>query len=221
VHTVAYEYKIQPPEIIPTDINTEDVPDLRGPNTSSPPNVPDTDTGVMNKGVDLSTGVKSKWDATRQVKCKVINTDGVALPLDQPFNTNYLNYPTDPNVGNGDTSTLFLFGSPYATADGGKLKSIVSQTVITHSLPQNIGLAFPNPAQTHKLEFRVHFEEFARVELAGHWYRISDFDPWRIVMRFRKASEFDDGVDYDGDGDKTGEVWVSNVTQVFNTRGGF
>jgi hypothetical protein len=82
------DFIISPASIIPKNMAVEDVPDLRGPNQTAPPNVDDTDSGVYNQGVDLSGGAKFKWDVSRRMRRKVINT-GFFPPQDE-YNKNFL-----------------------------------------------------------------------------------------------------------------------------------
>jgi hypothetical protein len=38
-----------------------------------------------------------------------------------------------------------------------------------------------------KVEYRLDFREFSRVQLGTKWYKISDFYLWRAHLRFKKV----------------------------------
>jgi hypothetical protein len=53
-----------------------------------------------------------------------------------------------------------------------------------------------------------HYREFVRVEIGGIWYRISDWQLIRVNVFFRKASEAEESMDWNNDGDMDDEIWV-------------
>lgn len=61
-------------------------------------------------------------------------------------------------------------------------------------------------------EARCHFKEFARLELGGNWYRISDPFLWKIHLKFKKVNEAVDQVDYNNDDDMIDILWKDNGT---------
>lgn len=204
-------FSIQPLEIIQAPGTVDDVPDLIGPNTIVPPNVPDSDIGVFNKGVDLSQGAKIKWDASIRMRCKVINPDHTLLPVSDPFFQTFLNYPSSTLVGNYETTSLPNEGDPYSNVGINEFGKISSFVEVSFSIRHDVGTRRPSPA-TNQLEFRIHFQHFARLELGGAWHNISDPFPWRFHVLIKKVSELIDGQDYNNDGFATSELWIDNGT---------
>jgi hypothetical protein len=79
--------------------------------------------------------------------------------------------------GNDDTHTTDETNNPYANA--GQLTS--------RDTPGD-GVVHAQGAHGDTLEIRMHFQEFARLDLGGAWRRISDTSPWRFhfrVIKFR------------------------------------
>lgn len=207
-YSAVLRYTIQPSYIIAPDIDTHDLPDLRGANVTPAPNVPDSDSGVFQKGTDLSPGATAKWDGSVRLRCKGIHP-GLFLP--DGFNGMFPNYPSDPLVGNFDTSS-FPDDSPYTSITVGKISHL---TTVFYELQQNVGIT------GDKVEAHIQLQEFARLELGGQWFIISDNLLWRLHVKLRKASEFTDNKDYDGDGLKTGEAWIDNGTEAVGNNDNF
>jgi hypothetical protein len=88
-----------------------------------------------------------------------------------------LNYPADDVVGNDDSSTNDETNNPYANAG-----VLTSRDNPADDITQGLGV------NGDVFEKRTHFGEFARVELDGHWYRISAFHDWRQHLLFRKVA---------------------------------
>jgi len=165
-HTIA-------PETIFTDT---DKPNLRGASTAPP-------TGNHPiSGAPLSGGVNAKWDGSRQIRFKFLRPAGLnpndTGMLSTGFPNDLLNYPADPE-GNDDSETRFdrEVNDPYTNT-----------AVLT-------GLDFPVAAICHRAgvdgdtyEQRLQFREFTRVELAGTWYRISDYYLWKAHLRFIRVN---------------------------------
>jgi hypothetical protein len=195
------KFHIQPSEIIPHDINTEDVPDLTGTNLTHPPNVSAGDTLVYNQGVDLSGGAKFKWDVSKRLRNKVtITHDTFPLPSGK-FNQSFINYPSSLLVGNDDTIPSPIEVDPYAAAMFGQLGVLISDNPVTHSLSHSLG------KKDDEIEFNIQYQIFARLELAGTWYVISDPFLWQLNMKYKKVREQDLDEDLDNDGDKSDELW--------------
>lgn len=174
--TVRAEFQISPKSIFPNDSSTDDVPDLRGANTTPPPNVSDTDSNeVFNKGVDLSGGALFKWDASVSLRYNIKNPKFVDISgIGGNFDKTALEYPSSPLVGNYDTETT-PGANPYSETiptENGKVGKTIQ---IVHELPHSAGPLFP-PLDNIKIEFRIDYRFFARVELGGTWYLISDID---------------------------------------------
>ncbi len=207
-------FKIQPEEIFPKNITEDDVPDLRGSNDTPPPNVSDSDTEVFNKGIDLSGGANRKWDASISLKYKIINPNNFFIDPTLPFSKSFPEYPSLNVVGNYDTANDPSARDPYSPIIPSDLGTISIIPVIVHSFPHSIAYFQGHSGQT--IEFRIHHRVFARVELNGHWYTISDFFPGRIQLTYIIRDEWTEFIDYNSDGDKLDKVWYGeNSAQCF------
>jgi hypothetical protein len=51
-----------------------------------------------------------------------------------------------------------------------------------------IGIAHSAGSDNDTYELRLHFREFARLEIAGTWYRISDYFLWKYHIKFKKVA---------------------------------
>ncbi|HKU97778.1 MAG TPA: hypothetical protein VJR58_20985 [Vineibacter sp.] len=177
--------------IRPASIITDaDRPDLSGPKTTNPP-------GGNHPlfGVPLASGATLKWDSSRQIKTKVLNPASIAnADFTQPPPMATAAFPTNDVEGNDDRSVGDENNNPYT--NGGILNGFDSPAV---------GIAHSAASNNDTFEWRMHFREFARVELAGTWVRISDFFPWRIHLRFKK----------------TGGKWVNDSTAKATDNAGF
>lgn len=71
------------------------------------------------------------------------------------------------------------------------------------------------------VEIRFHFRSFARLEIAGKWFKISDDDPWRVHLKLRKASEAADGINHNGDDDMNDQVWTDAGSSRARNHDGF
>ena len=168
-----FRHQIQPVSII-TDT---DRPDLRGLNVSAPPG-----GNHPLSGDPLAGGADKKWDSSRQIRAKILNPGNLPnSAFAQPAPVAVAAFPVNDVEGNDDRATgdeRFNgdTNNPYPT--GGVLHGTDSP-----------GMGIANAAGTDgdTWERRLHFREFVRVELDGTWHRISDFFPWRIHVKFRKA----------------------------------
>ncbi|HJQ55673.1 MAG TPA: hypothetical protein VJ890_02125, partial [Vineibacter sp.] len=167
--------------IHPTAVITDaDRPDLSGPNVTPPPGGRHPLTGVP-----LSGGANRKWDNSRQIRAKILNPNSLPnAAFAQPAPVAVAAFPASDIEGNDDRTPNEETNNPYA--NGGMLTGVDTP---------GMGIANGGGADGNTWERRLHFREFARVELAGTWHRISDFFPWRIHVRFRKAGGkwLDDG----------------------------
>jgi hypothetical protein len=207
-----FKYEIFPPEIIPASAN-DDVPNLTGANVNPPPDVPAGEAGVAQAGVDLSGGAVTKWDVTRRIKRHVLNPAGIVVPPgDVFFFSDFPNYPSSTLAGNDDKGVTDEDGDPYSDPDKGFIRS---EDNVSRILGNALG------ATGNTLEIRNHFQEFARLELDGHWYNISDPLSWRIHLKFKKASEAADAIDYNADGDQTDTLWINDGSDITLDNTGF
>ena len=168
---------VKPIEII-TD---QDRPNLEGSNTTNPPG------GTNWKGVSLQRGVNSKWDISRQIRTKVrkngnVMSVGALKAYFMYGNTagrdSILSYPMDDRVGNDDVYTADETDNPYTSSPLGQLTST--------DAPQR-GLYDIQGRTGDQIEFVLQFREFVRVELAGNWYRCSDWGLWRFHIAGKKG----------------------------------
>jgi hypothetical protein len=120
----------------------------------------------------------------------------VPLPGHASFHGNYHNYPSTTDgdgrpggagatparqvflVGNDDAGTGDEDNNPYTAPPVGELWGIDRPTrAVLHA----------NGSNGNTIEWRLHFQEFARLEICGTWYLVSDYFPWRVHYRVRKA----------------------------------
>jgi hypothetical protein len=159
---------------------TKDVPDLRQA-------LPNGDATLVGSdpvdNVPLSGGVSALWDMSRRKTIRAGVTDGNGndhawKPLTaDPF----MNYPTDPIVGNDDASAADEDNNPYDPAHLGKI--MVTDHVIRESatsMPMEDG--YVGDFYTSK----VWFKDFARLRLGGTWYLVSDPLLWRVEFHYKK-----------------------------------
>lgn len=174
-NTSVYAYTTWIATINPSTIITDDSarPDLSGVNISNAPG-----TGMLTLGGDnLSGGVNAKWDISRRIRQKYFingnqqNVSGFRSTVD---------YPTSDIVGNDDGRTDEEDNDPYNLPNKEKLTSEDSVEEQFLNTEGNVG---------DIIELRIQFSEFARLELNGTWYRISDFTPWRVHMNVIKVKD--------------------------------
>ncbi len=205
--------------ITPADIITQsDRPDLSGSNNSSPPNVPAGDTNVANKGVSLAGGADMKWDSSRQIRRNVLNPDNINFSAHPDITkyTTYLNYPSDGVCGNDDVGTADEDNDPYSAPNAGAVYGIDNPKRSPYHSEGNLNNTF---------EIRNHMRAFARLELGGTWYRISDWYLWKTHFKFKKQNESEAtwNKDFNGDGDKFDivPVWRDNGSFIGLNNSGF
>lgn len=177
-----FTFTIQPAAIIPPVGTIDDVPDLRGARVSAPPNVPGGDAGVYQQGTALGGGATRKWDTTRRVRQRILNPNGVAWDPGTPvrFRTTYLNFPSDPIVGNDDTHE----GDP----EDNNPYTMPGHRILTGSDEPTDGLNHTQGNNGDSVEIRFHCQEFARLELDGNWYQISSDYLWKIHWNWNKTA---------------------------------
>jgi hypothetical protein len=177
--------------IRPTAVITDaDRPNLSGPKTVDPPggNHPLT-------GAPLSGGANRKWDNSRQIRAKILNPNSLPnTAFAQPAPVAVAAFPAGDVTGNDDRTPNDETNDPYT--NGG---------LLTGSDSPGMGIDNSAGANGDTWERRLNFREFTRVELAGTWHRCSDFFPWRIYVKFRKA----------------GGKWVDNGTDKATDNAGF
>jgi hypothetical protein len=206
--------------ISPADIITQsDRPDLSGPKSSNPPNVPSGDTGVANKGVSLAGGADKKWDSSRQIRRRVVNPDSIVFDPalhDITKYTTYLNYPSDDVCGNDDKTADDEYNDPYTVPYAGAVCGEDAPQRTPYHSEGNLNNTF---------EIRNHMRAFARLNIGGKWYRISDWYLWKVHFKFKKQNESEAtwGLDFNGDGDQldTVPVWRDNGSFIALDNSGF
>jgi len=180
-----FKYEIEPISILSTSAGSN-IPNLTGINQTSPPG------GFHWSGLPLSQGVSSgpnkKWDVSRQIKVKLLNPANYPssqLSTPQSFWTAIPNlniYPEDPVEGNDDA--VPEANDPYAIATLGVLNS--------YDRPF-LGIQNATGSDGDTFEIRHHFREFVRLEIENDWYLISDYQLWRVHMRWiRNAGSWSD-----------------------------
>jgi hypothetical protein len=170
---------IQPVEII----TLADRPALHGRNASP---VPQAHTNL--DGVSLARGATLIWDASRQIKAKVIDPRGV---VPRAAATQLDDYPDDDAEGNDDIHVGDEDNDPYPNRDGTRRRrpgaAMFCPAYLWSCDRPSLELQNAWGADGATVERRLHFREFTRVELGGKWYRVSDFFPWRFHIRLRHA----------------------------------
>jgi outer membrane protein OmpA-like peptidoglycan-associated protein len=178
---IDHTFTIEPATII-TDA---DRPALNGPRTAAVPGA--ALTHVVN-GNTLAGGATNKWDASRQIRAKVLNPHLYAVAQLVPVPGHLWtgqpaavtipeNYPANDALGNDDTHTTDETNDPYS--NGG---------VCTARDNPRMSIRNSTGSDGDTFETRFHFHEFLRVNLDTKWYRASDFSLWRFHARFRRAA---------------------------------
>jgi hypothetical protein len=168
--------------IQPAAIVTEpDRPALQGPQVSP---VPQTRTNL--NGVSLAGGATLKWDASRQIRSKMIDPRGVTPTVeDAPQD----DYPDDDAEGNDDIHVGDEDNNPYPNPDGTARRRpggpVVNPAYVWSSDRPRLELEHAWGESGSTVERRLHFREFTRLELGGKWFRVSDFFLWRFHVKFR------------------------------------
>jgi len=177
---IDHTFTVDPPAIV-TDA---DRPALDGPNTAA---VPGAALTHVISGNPLAGGAVKKWDASRQIRMKVLNPrlypvaqlPPVAGHLwnGQPAATTVPeNYPATDGQGNDDTHHCDETNNPYEDCDR-----------VTALDNPRMSMANATGANGDTFETRFQFREFLRVNLGTKWYRASDFSLWRFHARFLRA----------------------------------
>jgi hypothetical protein len=213
---------ISPSDLTPVITATTEVPDLRGNKTVDPPG------GNHANGKPLAGGATTKWDMSRRsAKTTNVVADPPLILVDLDKVTGP--FPTESTEGNDDAHVDDEKNDPYLT--GGALTSNDNPTRDGYTLQGgHIGASYNRD---------VHFQEFARLEIGGKWYNISDPEDWGITFSLIKRNTLEsdwqwdvneDGdmndvikeagilVDANGDGDKTDDVsrWLNNGSTTNN-----
>jgi hypothetical protein len=171
--------------IHPVDVITQpDRPALHGRKTTP---VPQAHTNL--DGVSLDGGATLVWDASRQIKAKVIDPTGV---IPKAFVTEQDDYPDDDAEGNDDIHVGDEDNNPYPNRDGTFPRRpggpSVSPAYLWSSDRPRLELQNAWGSSGDTIERRLHFREFSRIELGGQWVRVSDFFPWRFHIKFRHTA---------------------------------
>jgi outer membrane protein OmpA-like peptidoglycan-associated protein len=190
-------------QILPTAIILDaDRPALNGPRTAP---VPGAALTHLITGAPLGGGAPNKWDASRQIRMKVLNPHlypVAQLPAvvghiwnGQPAATTIPeNYPANDTIGNDDGHPGDEKNDPYTNCG-----------VVTAKDNPRMSLANTTGANGDTFEMRFQFREFLRVNLGPNWYRASDVSLWRFHPRFRRA----------------GGVWTNNGSTFARDNNGF
>jgi len=176
-----------------TIITAADRPDLSGANATSVPPA----GGLNHAGNPLTGGATKKWDSSRKIRKKTLNPSSVPLIGGASFHGNYHNYPSMSDgdgrpggagavsfmdwlvAGNDDAGVGDEDNNPYTAPHAGKLWGIDTPSrAVRHTAG----------ADGNTVEWRLHFQEFARLEIKGKWYLISDYYPWRVHYKLKKVS---------------------------------
>ncbi len=214
-----FEATVQPVSIFTT---ADDIPDMTGGNETR---VPNWDKPHAFDGNPLGDATY-KWDLTRQWRERslipTLSTGDLNWPpggsmsgtlphsnlIQQTSpNTAANGYPADELEGNDDGGND---DNPYVTT--GKLTESDSPTLSPANAAGTVG---------DTVESRIQFRVFVRAEINKKWYPISDYSPWRLHGKLKKADEAVDDQDYNGDGDKLDVLWIDNGSASDSTNNGW
>jgi outer membrane protein OmpA-like peptidoglycan-associated protein len=171
-----------------TIITAADRPVLEGPKTAPTPGA--ALRHVVSNNV-LNGGALHKWDASRQIRVKVLNprlyTVAQLVPITGHFWTGQPtastipeNYPANDALGNDDGGVGDPEDNdPYTAPDVGAVTGTDDPQMV---MPHATG------ADGDSFEMRLHFREFMRVNLNNRWFRCSDFSLWRMHARFLRVA---------------------------------
>jgi hypothetical protein len=181
--------------ITPSSILTRsDRPNLTGANSSAPPGGNNAD----NK--PLSGGANKKWDMSRRISRTISINAMPAIPNPSPLDVN-IPKPSDPLIGNDDAGTGDENNTPGSPA-----------TIQSSDRPQRgFGRKGGDIGDTYDND--TSFEEFARLQINGNWYLISDPENWGVHFKFIKTATTEAmvGRDINGDGDQLDDITEAMV----------
>ncbi len=189
--------------IVPASITTSaDRPDLSGANTAPPPG------GTNSCGDPLSGGADHKWDMTRRIAIRA-ETTAQNPPLALPCVDFTDDYPANQAEGNDDAGTGDENNNPYGS---GVITSVDTPSRSNLLEGGNVGATYRS---------RLWFQEFARFELNGNWYVVSDPLNWRVDYQMikRQVTEALWNLDANGDGDQNDDVSEAMLGQDTNGDG--
>jgi hypothetical protein len=159
--------------------------------------------------VTLAGGANAHWDMSRR-KARVVNINATP-PLNppSPLDVNTA-FPSDPVVGNDDANQEYEINDPYAT--GGNISS-------QDHPERKLGLQGGHVGAVY--EKNLDFQEFARLEIGGKWYVISESEAWELDFSFLKTQvlESEWGIDTNLDGDTLDVINESDAGVSGDTNG--
>jgi hypothetical protein len=176
-----FTHTIQPSTII-TDSNRPDFCGNPNPLTCVTNMTAPTGTNHPIQGTSLSGGANKKWDASRQIRFKILNPNNISYN-DTSFSTfggmpsDLLSYPSDNAEGNDDANQGDEIIELYTQAKSG---IILSQDTPPTAINARAGI------DGNTFESRLQFREFTRLEIQGVWHRISDFYEWKFHRKLKK-----------------------------------
>lgn len=172
---ISYKYTCQPNAMF--DL-AQDIPDF---NLLPAPSAPGGNQ-IWPSHEPLANGAAIRYDATRQVRAVLKSSDSVVLDWQHGHEgyPDIPNYPTDIAEGNDDPN---MGGEimPYQGAEGiqGIMRDVDSPK---YSLSHGDGL----PDATFLMA--AQFRQYARVQIAGTWFRCSDLELSYLKLKFKKTN---------------------------------
>jgi len=142
-------------------------------------------------GKPLAGGAEKKWDVSRRAKYRIVNSDSKPKgKFSSGFGTIYdgqpqadsiaVDFPTDPVVGNDDSSFNDEENNPYSAATGIFAHGVGE--VVSRDKP-SIWIPEAGSTNGNTLEEYDLFGEFLRFEVGKKWYRASDYFDWKLVSK--------------------------------------
>jgi len=196
--------------IFPTSI--VDGSDPNCPDFTGQPVPPPAGISILY-GLPLSGGVSqdSKWDVSRRLRIRALapnvgnewydGSPGALFSYFPVANSILEDYPADPVKGNDDVGVNDEVNTP------------TQGQIISWDNPRLPPVRDDGGQVGDTIEIRMQFQEFARLEIEGKWYVVSDPVPWRHHVKLIKADEAADNQDYNNNGNRTDKLWIDNGSE--------
>ena len=137
----------------------------------------------------MSGGTPKHWDASRKV------SGTLTLPADvppqailPPVPPARIDFVGEDLVGNDDSSVDDESNDPYGTTYvHGYVPTVPPGGLLSVDAPK-IAVAHAAGTNSEKVSWVLDLKEFARLELGGVWYRVSDDTEWHIYLRLQRSA---------------------------------
>jgi hypothetical protein len=175
--------------------DTDDIPDLKGPNESDPPG---GDLKHVVTDMPLAQGATMKWDVSRQVSATIKNQhlfgkryfphiDGTLYDAQPVESDNPAEFPSEKLIGNDDAGVDDESNDPYQENTDPDLEHEKGDVAVIDTVIAQFGT--PSDPFTAEYEELLNFNEFLRLEINGKWYLISPFEQWFFRLKAIKRGQ--------------------------------